>query len=196
MKVTASRLTLGDYLVDDRVLIERKTLQDLALSLADGRLFSQACRLVESKYHPLIIIEGASIPASGMSRESIQGALITLTLILGIPCLRSFDTADTANLIRYVAGQVNRDIKNSIHRHGYRPKRRRKRQLYILQGLPGIGPSRAEQLLATFGSVAAVFNASADELACVPCIGDKTAAAIRDIIGPDQIDRAKTARPI
>ena len=34
-------LATGDYLLDDQVLIERKTVGDLRESLVDGRLFSQ-----------------------------------------------------------------------------------------------------------------------------------------------------------
>jgi len=46
VEVVGERLTLGDNLVDDRPLFERKTAVDFANSLVDGRLFQQACRLV------------------------------------------------------------------------------------------------------------------------------------------------------
>ena len=35
-------LSAGDYIVNDRIAIERKTYQDFALSVIDGRLFAQA----------------------------------------------------------------------------------------------------------------------------------------------------------
>ncbi len=38
-------LAVGDYRFDDGLLFERKTLQDLSTSLADGRLFRQASRM-------------------------------------------------------------------------------------------------------------------------------------------------------
>ena len=40
VSVAIKRLSLGDYLVDNRLLFERKTLNDFALSIIDGRLFS------------------------------------------------------------------------------------------------------------------------------------------------------------
>ena len=52
------RLTLGDYLVDNTFLFERKTLPDLAESIKQGRLFSQALRLAESKLSVALILEG------------------------------------------------------------------------------------------------------------------------------------------
>ncbi len=40
------RLESGDYLINNGVLIERKTCSDFATSLADGRLFPQAAKLI------------------------------------------------------------------------------------------------------------------------------------------------------
>ena len=48
VSVAIKRLSLGDYLVDNRLIFERKTLNDFALSIIDGRLFSQAIRLKRS----------------------------------------------------------------------------------------------------------------------------------------------------
>jgi len=48
VSVDIKRLSLGDYLVDNRLIFERKTLNDFALSIIDGRLFSQAIRLPSS----------------------------------------------------------------------------------------------------------------------------------------------------
>jgi ERCC4-type nuclease len=62
-------------------------------------------------------------------------------------------------------------------------KRRRARQLRILQSLPGIGSDRAKRLLDHFGNVQACFTASAEDLRQIPGIGLKTATAIRDLLG-------------
>lgn len=45
--IAVRRLAVGDYLVDNRFLFERKTLPDLALSIQSGRLFRQALRLAQ-----------------------------------------------------------------------------------------------------------------------------------------------------
>src|SRR3990167_6477839 len=59
--VAVRRLAVGDYLVDDRFLIERKTLPDLTLSIQSGRLFRQALRLAQvSHLRPALILEGTS----------------------------------------------------------------------------------------------------------------------------------------
>jgi len=45
VSLAVERLPLGDYLIDEVLLIERKTLPDLVTSIKDGRLFGQAHRL-------------------------------------------------------------------------------------------------------------------------------------------------------
>ena len=52
----------------------------------------------------------------------------------------------------------------------------------MLQSLPGIGPERAELLLARLGSVQAVMDADSELLQTVDGIGETTAAAIRSVL--------------
>ncbi len=188
VQVVVRRLAAGDYIVGNRVLFERKTMADLMVSIVDGRLFRQAGLLTASPFRPMLILEGSvmSSQPGGVSREAIQGTLLTLALFFGIPCLRSRDVNETAHILQYAGEQILRHISGGIHRPGYRPRGRRSRQLFILQGLPGIGPTRAERLLERFGSIEAVFRGSAEELAEVIGIGRKTADAIRDLIGPER----------
>jgi len=115
----------------------------------------------------------------GVNREAMQGALITVSLILGIPVLRSKDASETAKLIVYCARQVTSMARGGVYRHGYRPKDKRKKQLFILQGLPGVGPERACRLIDTLGSVEAVVSASSSELQSIHGIGKGHADKIR-----------------
>ncbi len=179
--VSVARLPLGDVLVEDQLLVERKTLPDFAVSVMDGRLFTQALRLARGEKRSVVILEGgaSSLARSGLRREALQGALITLSLIYGIPVLRSANPEETARLIFFAESQRRAFATEAVHRPGYRPKGKRRRQIYILQGLPGIGPARAASLLACFGSVESTFEADAASLAQVPGIGKKTAEAIR-----------------
>lgn len=179
--VKIRRLSIGDYQIDNRVVVERKTLRDFAVSIIDGRLFRQMIRLANSKFAGVLILEGTGkeIAENGVTRESMQGALITVSLMLGIPVLRSANASETAKLIVYVAGQIESIARGGVHRYGYRPKDKRKRQIFILQGLPGVGPERADRLLDKFESVAAVISASSDELQTVYGIGNSVADKIK-----------------
>jgi ERCC4-type nuclease len=179
--IAVRRLPLGDYQIEGKLLVERKTLADLAGSIKDGRLFRQACRLASSPIRSAMILEGTGddLLRNRMHREAIQGALITITVILGIPLLRSRDARESARLLMYAARQIGATPSRALPRKGKRPKGKRRLQLHILQGLPGIGPERAAHLLETFGSIEAVVSARADQLAEVHGIGLKTAQAIR-----------------
>jgi len=75
--------------------------------------------------------------------------------------------------------QAHAVASGSLPRHGARPRGKPRLQSYILQGLPGVGPSRAARLIERFGSVEAVISAPASEVARVPGIGRTTAEAIR-----------------
>ncbi len=122
--IEVRRLALGDYAVDGRLLIERKTLQDLTESIKDGRLFFQACKLAEAPLRSLIILEGTarSLKASRMRREALQGALITLAVYLGIPLLRSRDPQETVRLMVYAARQGRAVANGALPRKGKRPR--------------------------------------------------------------------------
>ncbi len=160
--VRVEQLKLGDYLVNNSCLFERKTLVDFAESIKDGRLFSQARRLASGLDRAAFIIEGTvqDLSRSSMRREALQGAVITLTLIYELPVLRSHNPAETARLLVYAGDQLRRHADGAVPRHGNRPKTRRRVQLRLLQGLPGIGPSRAAALLEKFERVEAVMSAS------------------------------------
>jgi DNA excision repair protein ERCC-4 len=181
VECVVKRLAVGDYRVEERVLVERKTLADFALSLVDGRLFSQATKLVHQPGRAVLILEGtgADLARTGVSREALHGALITISVFHGIAVLRSTDAEETARLLVYLGRQVWRFARGGLPRPGYRPKGKRARQLFLLQGLPGVGPGRAARLLERFGSVEAVMAAPAEKLAEVDGLGEKTAARIR-----------------
>jgi len=180
VSVSISRLACGDYEVEDNLLFERKILTDLAVSIKDGRIFRQGCRLAQSHKRGIIILEGTSrdLVASNMRREALQGALISLAVFLGIPLLRSLNLQETANLMLYTARQSRAIARGALPRHGIRPRGKRKTQLHILQGIPGVGPERACTLLDTFGSVEAALAASMEELLSIKGIGKNTVDAI------------------
>ena len=154
----------------------------MATSTTDTRdLFRQAIRLANSKYRSVLILEGTGkeLTETGVRREAMQGALITISLLLGVSVLRSKDPYETANLIIYASMQIKSTVRGVFQRRGYQPKGKRKQQLFILQGLPGIGSERAIRLLNAFGSVEAVITATREELQSVEGIGENIAGRIK-----------------
>jgi DNA excision repair protein ERCC-4 len=60
VKVRVARLDVGDYLVDGRLIFERKTFADFTTSVCDGRFFRQACNLASASHRPAVILEASS----------------------------------------------------------------------------------------------------------------------------------------
>ena len=176
-------LSVGDYEIGD-FIFERKTLADLAKSIIDGRLFNQMSRLLSNKKQAVYLIEGRpeKMGARGVSRAALQGALINITLTHNIPVLYALTPEESSSLILYTTQQQNMIRQGECHRFGYAPKNKMKRQLYILQGLPDIGKKRSKLLLAHFGSVKKVMNATTAELTQIKGIGKISAKKIYDII--------------
>lgn len=80
---------------------------------------------------------------------------------------------------RAPAGQ---DCANVLQRYDRQPKRLASRRLYVLQGLPGVGPALANRLLLHFGSVEHVITADHTLLMEVRGIGAKKAQRIRRLV--------------
>ena len=180
-ELSTRRLPVGDYLVDKRFLFERKTLTDFISSIISGRLFDQAQRLMkQDEFYPALVLEGTKKDLQGnkMRWEAIQGAMVSLSLIFGLPVLRTHSPVETASTFWYAALQGRTIASNALLRRGYRPKGKAALQSYLLQGLPGVGPARAEELLKHFDSVRAVMTANKVALCRVDGIGGKTAERI------------------
>ncbi len=200
VEVNIRRLSIGDYQIGNRLIVERKTLYDFAVSIIDGRLFKQMLCLSNSNSKGVLILEGKTGDTVdiGMTREAMQGALITVSLIIGIPVLRSKNPAETAKLIVFLARQLKSIANGGVQRHGYQPKGIRSRQRYILQGLPGVGRERADRLLDRFGSVEAVVSAGIDDLQTVDGIGKTIAEKIKWVVServPSNSPKPFTSKP-
>ncbi len=184
--VSFAQRSVGDYVIDNRVVFERKTIDDFAHSIVDGRLFRQATSLahIQMPTRIALIVEGSFSKCSvDVSRGSMQGALISLSLVFGIPVLRSTGIEETAKLIVFAAKQLADRDQGAIVWRQRKPKKAWTRRLHILQGLPGIGRDRAKKLLEHFGSVQQCLTASSTELCEVEGIGPKTAQEIRKLLG-------------
>ena len=179
--VEVKQLISGDYIINNHFLIERKTARDFIVSIVGGRLFYQCRMIVGSRYQSLFLIEGSLYEKEyGVGQQAIQGAITSICTSWQIPILYTNSTIDTSNLLVEIAQKET--SQKVIRRKGNKPRNIRKRKLYILQGLPGIGRKSANILLQHFGNVEKVFSATMDDLRRVKGIGRITAERIRHIL--------------
>ncbi len=174
------RLELADYHLPGGTLVERKTMQDFALSVIDGRLFSQAYRLATSQARCILILEGLGRNSVALSQKAFRGALISLAQTYGLPVLRTLNECDTGWCMnRLIKQKQVAGLKYGPSPSG-RAKRQITRRLHVLRALPGIGPRLAASLYDHFGSINTIANSTIPELAEAPGIGRERARDIFD----------------
>ena len=177
------RLLCGDYVVNDGLTVERKTAHDFLVSLIDGRLFRQVAKLKKIAEHPLFVVEGNPFQTNlAVDPKAIRGAILAVQAIWYLPVLHSRSVEETARILITIGRQHDRRDSLICLRTGYRPRKFKSRQLFFLQGLPGVGKSRAKKLLDRFKTLSSVVNASEEELATVDSIGVHSARKLRKFL--------------
>jgi Fanconi anemia group M protein len=178
------QLEVGDYIVSDRVGIERKSAQDFVSSIIDKRLFDQVAELMKHFDKPILIIEGTDIYSKrAIHPNAIRGALASLAVDFGVPILFSQDAADTASIIEIIARreQLSKQRYPSI-----RGKKKsislREQQLQLVASLPNISLTLAERLLEHFKTPENLFTASENELSKVEKIGKVKSETIKKVV--------------
>jgi len=186
VEIILRTMAVGDYVVSDRVGIERKTADDFLSTFLDGgALFGQISDLARAYKRPLLIIEGEGIYTKRQIHpNSIRGALTTIAIDFGVPILFTKDEEDTAALISVIAKREQVDSKKEINLHGSKTASTLpEQQEYVISAISDIGPIVAKNLLRHFGSVERIITASREELMAVELVGPKTADRIREVVG-------------
>ncbi len=174
-RVQMAQLAAGDYMINDEIVIERKTKEDFVQSLLDGRLFAQCARLRKTGLVPLFIVEGNPYKtAHHIAPAAIKGALLSINLSWQIPVIKSSGKEDTANII-VMAAKQELNALYFVHKSGRKPKKRQNQQHYFLQGLPGVGPTLAHKLLGHFNTIEKIIRADTATLSEIEGIGKKKA---------------------
>lgn len=187
ISVVMRTLEVGDYVLSDRVGIERKTTQDFLDSLIGKQrdLFRQISDLARTFDRPLLILEGGDIyNLRQIHPNAVRGALASIAIDFGVPIIVCRDEADTVAMIAVIAKREQQEQGRGVALHGRRSALMLpEQQEYVVSSISNIGPVVARNLLRHFGSVEAVMKASREELMEVELVGPKTADRIREVIG-------------
>ena len=178
VSIEVQKIAPGDYVLGP-VGIERKTLTDFFNSLVRKRLFEQVQRLREAYPQPLLILEGDLTELSTFKHpQSFLGALLAMELKERVPILTTADKEQTALVLKVLWKSQDKGAPEYGLRHKPKALSLGQRQRFLVEGLPSIGETLARNLLERFGTVRAIFDASAEELEHTPKIGAGKAAEI------------------
>jgi len=182
--VKSETLQVGDFILSDRVVVERKEIDDFAASIIDGRLFEQAVKLKDAYMKPVIIVEGQTLTGSGRVRpEAMMGAYASLLVDYGIPIVLTQKPSETAQLIFAISRREQLEGKRTPRIMTLnKPKSLQEEQEFVVSSLPNIDNTRAKKLLTTFHTPQRVFQASKEELMSVQGIGEKISEEIRRVV--------------
>ena len=176
IKVNLLNLPVGDFLISDRAVIERKTGEDFLQSIIDGRLFNQAEEMTRNFEKVFFMIEGKFHNLRNIHENAIRGALVSLFFDYNIPVIKTKNIVDSADFITHLAKREQIGEKREVRLRGNKRKMTlANQQQFIIESLPGVGPNLAKELLKHFGSIKGVFTANERELRQVKKIGKKKA---------------------
>lgn len=121
-------LPIGDIIIYDEnsnrelIIIERKTLKDLASSIRDGRYAEQSFRLNQCEVHNhniIYLIEGdlsRYVPyKTNVDRNSLISSMVSINYFKGFSIYRTLDTQETAEWLVQLAHKLNKTDKTSYY---------------------------------------------------------------------------------
>jgi len=186
-EIKSERLPLGDVILHDPsqgqqkdiVIFERKTLNDLAASIRDGRYKEQSFRLIETAaatgfhtHNIVYIIEGDLAQYnerhSQITKTALQSAMVSLLYYKGFSVIRTMNVGETADFILRFADKVAKegplpvaDLPTPIPSGSYSEvsAKKEKRDFItrenigeiMLAQVPGVSAKMAAAILAKYG---------------------------------------------
>jgi len=180
--IKVENLKVGDFLISDEIIIERKKAEDFARSIIDGRIFSQYEELKQYKT-PIIIIEGdLNHINTKIHINSLRGMLLRL-ILEGINIIYSKNIDETIEYLILLEKKYEKKQILRRYKYGKKPtKDIEYYKKYILESFPGIGPTLADRLLQKFKNLNNIFNASSDELRDIKGMNKKIIKSFKEIL--------------
>ncbi len=181
-KIIAKQLSVGDYIVSDRIAVERKNTNDFLESIKDGRLFQQIKNLRDEYEKPILVIEGESLFTRNFREEAIYGAMASILSDFNVPVIFTRNPKETAKLISSLVKRENTQKRPVRLVTAKKSTSVGERQRMIIETLPNVSSRLSQRLLEHFGSVKNVIDAEVEDLIRVRGIGRRTAEEIYDLV--------------
>jgi Fanconi anemia group M protein len=189
VSVRLETLEVGDYVLSDRVVVERKSVADFLSTLTGGErsMFEQVGNAARHYARPIVVVEGDDLYGErDVHPNAVRGALASLAVDFDASVLFTDDEDDTADLLHVLAGREQQASDRTVSVHGEKSaKTLTEQQEYVVGSIADIGPVTAGALLDHFGTVEAVMTAREEDLLEVDGVGQVTAGRIREVVGSE-----------
>jgi len=127
IQILVENLPLADIIINngiqDLIIIERKSLNDLSASIKDGRYEEQSYRLngIEHHNHNIVyLIEGdinnknSVLFKDRVDKTTLYSAMVSIVFYKGFSLMRSFDMSETAYMICNMAYKIGKTKDRSL----------------------------------------------------------------------------------
>lgn len=124
IKVQKEQLQLGDIILEhnnSKLIIERKSVNDLAASISDGRYVEQSFRLDKTQEHNhniIYLIEGDIRnfkDTTRINKKALYSSLLSLNSYKGFSIMRTFDLEETANILLFFSEKMIKNEKTQFY---------------------------------------------------------------------------------
>lgn len=193
LDIEIKQLIVADFILNTKdregniksLAIERKSQLDFINSIIDKRILNQLIGLKEHFPLQLLIIEGSKniFTLRNFHPNAIRGMLSSIAIDYQIPIIYTKNHRDTAAFLNIMANRLEKPVRDISLIKKRKPSTLKEQQEFIIESLPGVGPSIAKSILKEFGSIKDAINAKEEELIRVSKIGKKKSEEILRIIG-------------
>jgi ERCC4-type nuclease len=192
-------------LLENGLVIERKSVRDLEASILDGRYREQRGRILafcqENKGQPMYIIEGSWSSNTGrLQKKALMKFINRLVFHYQIPVIQTSSLTETAELVKSLVEQWKDDPKNlqrttelvrvtdGIHIQKKTNSMDHKNfAISCLAQCPGVSVKMAEAIMTTFETLPDVINADEAQIASVKMgarkVGPVVAKRLSNLLG-------------
>ena len=187
LTVSVEQLSVGDYLFDDKVVMEFKSWGDLMTSITDGRLWNESQKQMENYDIHFVVIHGTNrdyqeaFQHNGLTDEMITGAIARLNTYTKI--LHGTRTIQDTFGMMMTTAEKCLDDKTLCRQFGTKSVNKAFDCLSCC--VDDIKGERAKAIVNTLGleTIRDVTELTHEDLVKVPGIGDVLAKKVLDAIG-------------
>jgi excinuclease ABC subunit C len=172
--------------VDDTAAMDEVLRRRFTRYLTESQLPAEERESARFAYPPQLVIVDGGLPQVNAANKVLKDLGITSVAVAGLakrleevwlPGDAFPSILPRGSEALYLLQRVRDEAHRFAIKH-HRAKRTKAMKTSAIDDIPGVGPTRAVALIRHFGSLAKVRDASVEQIALVPGIGDGTARAI------------------
>ena len=182
-QVSPKNLTLGDITIEkdgkELVILERKTVSDLASSICDGRYKEQSFRLTEHptpNHNIMYIIEGSLDTVCSLNKKTLLSSLISLWYHKGFTIFRTDNVDETADFIKTLFEKLQKDDEKPHVESEYASTIKKQKRdkineenihVIMLSQIPGLSATIASAIMTEYKTIFQLEKALQTNISCL-----------------------------